>query len=135
ALLIFLTWALTAGTRFRWLLPPAVFVASYCAESHIGYVPLALPLVALGAVWMVVATPRGERRRLVARGAVAGGIFALAWLPVLTQYVTNHPNNIDNLRNWFHSGGPGHEKVHSLADGWHLVNSAYGARPEWLAGM
>ena len=134
ALLIFLTWALTGGSRFRWVLPAAVFVASFCAESHIGYVPLALPLLAIGAVWLVVATPRGERRRLVAPEAAGVGVFVLVWLPVLTQYLTNHPNNVDNIRNWFHSGGPRHERVHALADGWHLVNSAYGARPEWLLG-
>ncbi len=132
ALLIFLTWAMACGDR--WALPVGVAVASFDGQSHIGYVPLALPLVGLGAVWLVVVTPRGDRRRLIVPVAAAAAVGAVMWVPVLTQQLTNHPGNLQNALDWFHTGGPGHEQRHTLRDGWRLVSSAYGARPEWLLG-
>jgi hypothetical protein len=59
ALLIFLTWSLACGDR--WALPVAVVVTSVVAQTHIGYVALAVPLVAVGAVWLVVGATRADR--------------------------------------------------------------------------
>src|ERR687894_2302804 len=92
ALLVFLTWAMTC--RERWALPAAVAVASFTAQTHIGYVALALPLVAVGVAWLVAATvPAGRRdddddhepapgwRSLLVPGASAAAIGAVMWLP------------------------------------------------------
>ncbi len=44
------------------MLPVAVFVASYLAQSHIGYAALALPLLAFGVRWLLVGTAAASRR-------------------------------------------------------------------------
>jgi hypothetical protein len=49
-LLIFLAWAMACGER--WALPVGAAVATFLAQTHIGYVVLALPLLAWGAVWL-----------------------------------------------------------------------------------
>lgn len=132
-LLVFLTWALAC--RERWALPAAVVVASYCAQTHIGYMALALPLVALGTVWLVVATPRGTRRRLVVPALVAAAVGALMWLPPVVQQVTNAHGNMGLAAAWFGDGGPGHESARTLGAGWRVVSAQYGPTPEWLVGM
>src|SRR5436190_1426307 len=50
ALLVFLTWAMACGDA--WALPAGVAVASFCAQTHIEYVTLAVPLVLIGAAWL-----------------------------------------------------------------------------------
>lgn len=131
-LLVFLTVAMAC--RDRWALPLAVGVASFLAQTHIGFVPLALPLVALGAVWLVASPPEGGRRRLIVPGLVAAGVAALMWLPPAVQQLTNHPGNLTVANRWFHTGGPQHYGKHPLSIGWRLVSSQYFIAPEWLFG-
>jgi hypothetical protein len=74
--LLFLTWSLLC--RDRWALPAAVVVTTYLAQAHIGYVALALPLLAFGTVWLLVGTLADRRRSAgSARGATPAGP---AWL-------------------------------------------------------
>jgi hypothetical protein len=62
ALLIFLAWSLWCGEA--WALPLAAGVATFLAQTHVGFVLLALPLVVWGAIGLVVAAvrPPGGRR-------------------------------------------------------------------------
>jgi hypothetical protein len=66
ALLVFLTWSLACGDR--WALPLAVVAASVAAQTHIGYVALAGPLLAVGAVWLVAGAARADRRERAGEG-------------------------------------------------------------------
>ncbi|HEY2998674.1 MAG TPA: hypothetical protein VGJ43_08880, partial [Acidimicrobiales bacterium] len=131
-LLVFLTVAMAWGDR--WALPVAVAVASFLGQTHIGYVALATPLVVIGAVWLLVVTPTGTRRKLVLPGFLAALVGALMWLPPVLQQVTNTPGNLGVVVRWFGDGGPGQEKPQTLQAGWRIVSSQFGATPEWLFG-
>ena len=52
-LMIFLSWAMTC--RESWALPAGVVVAAFLAQTHVGFVALALPLLAAGAIARAVA--------------------------------------------------------------------------------
>jgi hypothetical protein len=83
-LLVMAAWAAGEGDR-RALIVGAV-VASFLAQSHIGFVPL----VALFAVIAVVGFLRrtGDRRPI----AVAAVVLAVCWLPVALHVVTGGDN-------------------------------------------
>ncbi len=139
-LLVFLTWAMTC--RERWALPAAVAVGSFIAQTHIGYLPLAVPLVALGATWLVAATGSASRRSGTAPGwrslsvpaLAAVGIAVVMWLPPLSEQVTGDPGNLDRAMTWFREGGSGDDAARGAMTGWRVVSSQYGLPPEWLFG-
>jgi hypothetical protein len=130
-LLVFLTWALACGDR--WALPVAVLVASFVAQTHVGYVVLALPLVLLGAAWLAWS----HRRGLV--GLWAPSLCALCvglvvWLPPAIDQLTNDPGNATVMARWFRQGGDAGEGPHTLLDGWRVLSAQYWLTPEWLFG-
>jgi hypothetical protein len=148
ALLVFLTWALMC--RDRWALPLAVLVASYVAQTHIGYVLLALPLLVVGAAWLVGSTAVDARRgapdasrddasapavrSLVAPSLTAVAVAVVMWLPPLLQQLTNEPGNLGIALKWFRYGGLGNEAPQGLLPGWRVVTAQFGLPPEWLFG-
>jgi hypothetical protein len=131
-LVLFLAWAMTGGER--WALPIAAGVAIFVAQTHVGYVALAFPLVALGAVWLVVAPGPGGRRRLAAPGLATLGVLAVMWLPPVAQQALNGTGNLGLTLRWFRDGGPRGERPAGLRTGWRVVSSQYGLPPEWLLG-
>ena len=46
-LLVLLAWTMTCGDT--WALPVAVGVASFCVQTHVGYAPMAIPVLLWGA--------------------------------------------------------------------------------------
>jgi hypothetical protein len=131
ALLIFLTWGLMC--RDRWALPVAVVVASFVAQTHIGYVSLALPLLAVGATWLVASMAR-EARRLVAPVLVALGVGVVMWLPPVVQQLTHEPGNLGVAIRWFRDGGLTGADPRGPGAGWRVVSSQLGLPPVWLTG-
>jgi hypothetical protein len=132
-LLVFLVWALACGDR--WALPVAVAVGSAVAQTHVGYVALALPLVALGAAWLVVATPRAQWRRLAAPALVAVAAAAVLWFPPVFEQVANDPGNMRYSATWFRDGGLGEDEPNPLSAGWNtVVTSQWSVPPEWAVG-
>jgi hypothetical protein len=140
-LLVFLTWAMTC--RERWALPAAVGVASFTAQTHIGYVALALPLVAVAVIWLVAATAAGARRDddpgpgwrgLLVPGLTALGIGVAMWLPPVVEEVRGNPGNLSAAMRWFREGGTRDEVSHDLVHGWRIVSSQFGLPPEWIFG-
>jgi hypothetical protein len=130
-LLVFLTWALTC--RDRWALPWAVFVASFVAQTHIGYVALALPLLVFGTVWLIAAS-RSEWRRLVAPAVTAAAVGLVMWLPAVIQQLTNEPGNLGVALKWFRHGGVLDEEPRGFLLGWRAVSAQFGLPPGWLFG-
>src|SRR6202022_497886 len=57
-LLVFLVWELSVGTT--WALPAAAAVTTFLVQTHVGYVPVAIPLLVGGAVWLVLARRRAD---------------------------------------------------------------------------
>src|ERR687894_322925 len=140
-LLVFLTWAMTC--RERWALPAAVGVASFTAQTHIGYVALALPLVAVAVIWLVAATAAGARRDddpgpgwrgLLVPGLTALGIGVAMWLPPVVEEVRGNPGNLSAAMRWFREGGTRDEVSQDLVHGWRIVSSQFGLPPEWIFG-
>ena len=138
-LLLFLVWAMTCGER--WALPAAAAVASFCAQTHVGYVPMVFPLLAWGAGWLLVLARRGrdagppERRApsLARVSLVTAGVLALMWTPPLIEQVTRSPGNLDRIYEYFREP-PGRSKTHNLVDGYRVVAGQFGLTPEWLTG-
>jgi hypothetical protein len=132
-LLLFLCWEMTAGEA--WALPAAVGVASYCVQTHIGYAPMAIPLVAWGAAWLVV-RGRGEgrrRRRILANASlVAAAVVAVMWLPPLIDQVVHSPGNFTRIARYFDKPDA---KAHTLAQGYRVVGAQFGVAPDWIAGQ
>jgi hypothetical protein len=133
-LLLFLTWAMTC--REAWALPAGALVASYLAQTHVGFLVLAVPLAALGAAWLVVATLRVEgderacaRRSLRTAALATAALLALVWAPPAVDVLLHSPNNARFTYEWFKAGDEG---VHSLGDGWTVVTGQFGLPPEWL---
>ena len=81
SLFVLLTWTMTCGET--WALPVGVAVASFCIQTHVGYAPLAIPLMVWGAGWLVVSARRarndpshlqGPDARSLIRAAVTAAI-------------------------------------------------------------
>jgi hypothetical protein len=120
-----------------WALPVGVGVASFLAQTHVGYVALAVPLLVWGALSLVWLAARRKRRGdaaaagpapgPVARaGLVAVVVGAVLWLPPLVDE-RFRSGNLSNILRWFREGVP-----HSLAQGYRVVGAQFGWPPEWL---
>jgi hypothetical protein len=139
ALLVVLVWGMAC--RDRWALPVAAGVATFLAQTHVGFVPVALCLLAVGAGALVAVTVADGRaadrsaallRTLVAPAAATAGVLAVLWLPPVIDVLTNEPSNAGRTLAWFRDAAEG---VHTLGEGWRVVSAPFGLRGEWLAGQ
>jgi len=130
-LLVFLVWSMICGEL--WATPAAVVVASFLAQTHVGFVVLALPLLAFGAVWQVVMTLRGSdaaARKQLGRIGISSVVLGLIlWLPVMIDVVIHHPNNATRIVRWFRHPDEG---IHTISEGWRVMTGQFAAIPEWL---
>ena len=136
-LLVFLAWELSAGRP--WALPLAAGVASFLVQTHVGYVPLAVPLLLGGAAWLVVATRRSglhgdgaplDVRRVRNAALVAGVVLVVMWLPPVIGVIRHTPGNLGTaLRYFLHPKGH-----HTVLDGYRVVAEQFAGRPEWITG-
>jgi hypothetical protein len=132
-LMIFLAWSMACGEL--WALPVGAGVATYLAQTHIGFVPLALPLLAwgVGALALAAWRPGGdvvvERRALARAGLVSAAVLGVMWLPPLVDVVMNAPSNLRHAASWFRHGS---DQSRTVAEGWRVVTGQFGGAPEWL---
>jgi hypothetical protein len=134
-LLVYLSWAMWG--REAWALPAAAALASFLAQVHVGFLALAPPLVAWGAIGLVVTTARlpdpqdraRSSRRIAKAAAVTVGVLAVVWLPPVIEGIRHTPSNIALIARWFRHP---EEDAHSLADGWRVMTGQFGGAPEWL---
>ena len=142
ALLVLLVWSMSCGET--WALWMAVVVASFLAQTHVGFVPLAGALLGWGIVDARRTDPPLARQRGRGRrgrdGTTAGGaapaLDALAvplavvlWLPPFLDVVLNAPSNVRKVVRWFRVADEG---THTLAEGWRVTTGQFGLDPEWL---
>jgi hypothetical protein len=102
--LLLAVWSVVCGDFV--MLPVAVFAASFCAQTHLPYLGLALGLGTLAVVAAVVIARRApakspERRSLFRWGLVALVLGTVIWAPVLVDQVRQEPGNLTLLRDYF----------------------------------
>jgi hypothetical protein len=129
ALVLFLVWEMACGQS--WALPVGAVVATFCTQTHVGYAPLTLPLVAAGAVALVVQARLPEQRRGLWRAAAWTLVgLAVLWLPPVAQQLQAGPGNLRKVIRYFGRG----EESHSVVEGVRAVVSQLAAVPEWVSG-
>jgi hypothetical protein len=138
-LLLFLTWSMTCGDS--WALPVGAGVASFCVQTHVGYAPLAVPLLVWGGAWLVVlahrrSSVRSSRTRtrptdITRASVIAVGVVALMWLPPLMGVLLHSPGSLAEIADYF-SHPP--ERLHTLGEGYRVVAGQFGLSPPWLTG-
>jgi hypothetical protein len=130
ALLVLLAWTMTCGDT--WALPVAAGVASFCVQTHVGYAPMAIPLLLWGAALLVVHARRADTTRALARpAALAAAVLAVMWLPPAIDELVHSPGNLARIVHYFeHPDRPSQ----SLTVGFRIVGGAFGLPPEWVAG-
>jgi hypothetical protein len=129
--LVFLVWAMTCGET--WALPVAAGVGSFCIQTHVGYLPLAVPLILWGVAWLVWSLARAHRLAALARaGLVTAAVLAVLWLPPLLDEVLHSPGNLTQVYDYFRHSG---KSAHTLAQGYRVVGAQFGLTPEWLTGL
>jgi hypothetical protein len=108
-------------------------VASFCAQTHVGYVTLAAPVLAWAVVrcWF-----RGrEQDDAVARFWVPFGwtvlVLAVVWALPVYQQITGTPGNIERIVNYFRTTP---EPAHTLLDGWRLLAAQFKVNADWITG-
>ena len=88
-------WAVLDGDTA--VLPVAVVTGTFCAQTHIPYLALAVGIGAVVAVVLAVRRPPGSRRWVVA-AVVIGTVL---WLPPLVEEATSSNGNISKLVDYF----------------------------------
>jgi hypothetical protein len=113
-------------------LPVSVGVASFCIQTHIGYAPLAGPLVLWGLVWLVwVRRKDGDGMRGLRRPTLAAAaVLVVLWLPSAVDQLVGDPGNLTVIKDYFLDDDGEH---HSLGEGFRLVGGQFGWPPEWLS--
>jgi hypothetical protein len=126
-LLIFLAWSVGCGDHR--LLPLAVLVASFAAQSHLSFLAPAAAALAVG-VGALVLSRRGALLRPPARTwiVVALAVGAVCWAPTVADQVTNNPGNLDRLYRAARADRP---KL-GLETGWRALVRTVGVVPSWL---
>ncbi len=100
-------WSVACGDVV--LLPVAAAAGSFCAQTHVPYLALALGLGGLLVVLLALSyrrePPRSDGRRRILRWVGASlGLGVLLWLPPLVNQVNHEPRNFTQL--WDHFTDP-----------------------------
>jgi hypothetical protein len=138
-LLVFLSWAMWRGEM--WAFPVGAGVFTFLAQAHVGFIALASPLLAWGAVGLVASVVTSQRtepaegtrwltwRALVRTGVIGSVVLVVGWLPVAIDTLRNSPSNTREVVDYFRHPD---ESAHTLVDGWRVVVGQFGGAPEWL---
>jgi hypothetical protein len=121
------TWSVLVGDT--WMMVPLVVAASYCAQTHVPYLPLGVGMVALAlgsVLWRRYRPGRADGRGPDEPAApspwravtVAAGVGVVLWLPPVADQIRRRPGNIRQLLD--HFGSPPEEPL-GAADGVQLA--------------
>lgn len=151
--LAIVAWCVADGDRF--LLPPAVLLASFCMQSHLTYVVPSFALLAVAVLggWVfadvtevarradggarsALDPPAGSRRRPSTRRhrltpfAAAILVGLACWVVPLYEQATRHPGNMTLLLR----SNQGTGERAGLEAGWSSLGRAIGVPPRWSRG-
>lgn len=152
-LLILLAWSMACGET--WALPVAVAVASFAAQTHVGFVALSLPLLVWGAAGLVrssvqqarsgpqaaatagadpptaASSGRAPLRALLSPALLSLGLAAVLWLPPLIDVLINRRTNADQIIRYFRDSD---QPSLGLIDAWRIMAGQFSFDAEWLTG-
>jgi len=115
------------------MLPVAVLAASFCAQTHVPYLGLALGIGALatGAALLRWRQTPEERRTIVRWLALSAGLGVVLWLPPTIDQVRHDPGHYQRLIE--HFSDPDEEpRALARASTWVCATST---SPTWLEPM
>jgi hypothetical protein len=121
--LMLAVWSVLAGDALAF--PVAVVAATFCAQTHVPYLPLGLGMGALAVAGLVLAWRSGTpatRRTALRWGAVGVGLGVVLWIPPTIDQVVNDPGNYRQLVDHFGSP-PEDEEVVGLGTAMEVVAS------------
>jgi hypothetical protein len=101
-------WAAIDGDRAA--LPVAALTGTFCAQSHVEYVPLAGALALLTAGWLAIGAWRRRRpgaahgTGVLRWGGAAVLLGALLWVPLVLDEVRRSPGNLQIMVGQFRDG-------------------------------
>lgn len=119
-------WAAACGSR--WAFPVAVFVGTLCMQTHIGYAPLVVVLLAW-CVWHILRNRSPRWRSTLGWGAVT---LAVLWFPPLLQQLTSNSGNLVEIGRYFLHPP---DRVHTISEGWRVVAAQFTFLPDWIVGL
>lgn len=119
-------WAAACGSR--WAFPFAVFIGTFCMQTHIGYAPLVVVLLAW-CVWHIL---RDRSPHWLATLAWGTATLAVLWFPPLLQQLTSHPGNLREISRYFLHPP---DRVHTISEGWRVVAAQFTFLPDWIVGL
>ena len=119
-------WAAACGSR--WAFPIAVFIGTFCMQTHIGYAPLVMVLLAW-CVWHIV---RDRSTHWLATLGWGTATLAVLWFPPLLQQLTSHPGNLREIGRYFLHPP---DRVHTISEGWRVVAAQFTFLPDWIVGL
>jgi hypothetical protein len=114
-LVLLATWSVLAGDAIA--LVPLVVAASYCAQTHVPYLPLGVGMVVLALLAAALQWRRAEaaaRRQWVRAALWAVGVGVVVWLPPIADQIRHSPGNVRTLLD--HFGSPPEPAI-GLGDG------------------
>jgi hypothetical protein len=109
-------------------------VATYLAQTHVGFVPIAAPAAVVGAVWLAVRVRRTtpERtRRLVWTAVGTAAVLLVLWSPTLWNHLFADTSNLETVFKWFRDAK---EPGHTLSEGVRIVGGQFAFWPDWVSG-
>lgn len=123
---LMVAWAATCGDR--WAYPVGALLGAFCMQTHIGYAPLVLAMMAWCG-W------RAWRDR--ATDGLRGGWWSLAalgvvWLPPLFEQIVHDPGNLRTILHYFRTTT---EPSHTIADGARVMAAQFNPVPDWIVGL
>ena len=132
ALFLLLVWASLNGDRFG--LPAAAVVGTFCAQTHIVYLPIVAGCLFAALIHAIV-----RSRAQSGGGSVVGArhiwLFVVAvvalWTPALLDQLLSSPGNVTSILKYLGDGGP----TKTLLDGYRAVAAQFTLSPEWVTGL
>lgn len=100
------------------LLPFGVALASFVMQTHIGVVPTAIALCALGAFVLVRSAPPHRLRRARALAAAAAIVGVALWAVPIAEQVTHAPGNVTAIARFFSSPDRGQQTLAASYAAW-----------------